>query len=470
MVAIQDLDLDIFGGQIHSIVGLNGAGKSTVVHLLAGVLQTDWGTVSASKESGRTLPEVSLVPQELMFVPTLSVGRNITLGHESTLTRRPLSRQEHQRVVEVLRRVGLDLDPTTDPGGCSAPQLRLIQVAKALYAPGTVMLLDEPTAVLAARDADRLMSRLETLRDQGEAIVYVSHRLSEVLRLSDVITVLKDGQKVGFFERGQVTREELLDLLTSDRPDGDRNHLSAVAPLDSTVLELKGLSAPGFDRLDLQVNAGEVVALVGLQDAGQSSAVRALAGLNPPIAGSVHLGGEQVGVSDPTAAVAAGITLVPAERRTAGVIGNMTVRENTVISPRARSQRLGLRLRNQERRVADTYRKRLRIKSGATQLVAMLSGGNQQKVAIARALETQPRVLLLDEPTQGIDAATKGEILSLLKSAARDAGAALLASTSQLDEVPGWADRVVVFRQGQVVGVLAGHEVSEPALLAMSVK
>ena len=239
-------------------------------------------------------------------------------------------------------------------------------------------------------------------------------------------------------------------------------------PGGELALAVKDLAAPGFEGLTFGVREGEVIALVGLQDAGQSWAVRTLAGLNPPSRGSVKLREIQVDLSSPVSVVARGMTLVPAERRTSGVIGSMTVRENVVISPRARPHRWGFRLRRLEQRTSDSYVRRLRVKARRPQLVATLSGGNQQKVAVARALETRPRVLLLDEPTQGIDAATKGEVLRLIKTEALANAASVVAATSQLDEVPGWADRAVVFRLGQVVAELDSNAIAEAALLKHS--
>ncbi len=467
VVAVDDLDLDIHAGRVHAIVGLNGAGKSTVVNLLAGLVKPDAGRIEFPDRGHASFNEVSLVPQELVFVPGLSVGRNILLGHEGRLTRQSLTKAETTTVKEVLDRVGLGVHPDLYPGECSVPQIRLIQMAKALLAQGKVMLLDEPTAVLSPREATRLMERVNALKSQGEAVVYVSHRLSEVLLLADVITVLKDGRKINSYQRGEIDRDGLISLLARDHPG--MNELQGESlPGGELALAVKDLAAPGFEGLTFGVREGEVIALVGLQDAGQSWAVRTLAGLNPPSRGSVKLREIQVDLSSPVSVVARGMTLVPAERRTSGVIGSMTVRENVVISPRARAHRWGFRLRRLEQRTSDSYVRRLRVKARRSQLVATLSGGNQQKVAVARALETRPRVLLLDEPTQGIDAATKGEVLRLIKTEALANAASVVAATSQLDEVPGWADRAVVFRLGQVVAELDSNEIAEAALLKHS--
>ena len=470
VVALQGVDLDIEERTIHAIVGLNGAGKSTLVNLLAGVIQPDGGSIEFP---GSVLPrsrEISMVPQDIFVVPGLSIGRNILLGLETShLVQQRLGTDELSIVTEALDRVGLRIHPETDPADCSVPQLRLAQIARALLVPGKVMLLDEPTAVLSERDADRLLELIAALRDQGEAVVYVSHRLGEVLRLADVITVLRDGRKVASFERGEIDRAGLIDLLAKQRTTDARSDFDESLLEGPVVLEVENLSGVGFEGLDLSVRSGEVTALVGLQDAGQSLAVKSLAGMKASSMGTVMKNVTKLNLTSPATAVASGLVLVPAERRTAGVVGPMTVRENMVLSPRSAARRMGWRLRRRERQTTAMYIKQLEIKSVSRATVSTLSGGNQQKVALAKALEARPDVLLLDEPTQGIDAATKGDVLQLIKSEARRSGRAVIAATSQLEEVPGWADTAIVFKLGKVVARLTGSEITEARLLQSSI-
>lgn len=470
VVALQNLDLDIKERSIHAIVGLNGAGKSTLVNLLAGVIQPDGGSIHFRGSVVTGSRVVSLVPQDVVIVPGLSIGRNILLGLETArLLRRKLSASESSIVKEALRRVGLNLHPETDPAHCSVPQLRLVQIARALLAPGRVMLLDEPTAVLSERDADRLLERVAALRDEGEAVVYVSHRLAEVLRVADLITVLRDGRKVATFERGTIDREGLLGHLSKERAADGNSELEDAEIGETVALEIDNLTGPGFEGLSLRVRSGEVAALVGVQDAGQSLAVKALAGLIHSTEGTVQKDGVKLPLSSPTDAVASGLVLVPADRRSAGVVGPMTVSENIALSPRSKAKLLGWRVRRYERLAEVSYIERFDIKNVRGAPVATLSGGNQQKVALAKALEASPDVLLLDEPTQGIDAATKGSVLRLIKAEARRSGRAVIAATSQLEEVPGWADTVVVFRLGKVVALFSASDVTETRLLELSI-
>ena len=469
VIALQDLDLAVAPGRVHAVVGLNGAGKSTLVNILAGAAKPDSGSVEEGVDLGRRR-SVNMVPQDIVVVPEFSIGRNILLGAERRFpVRRRLTSAEKQVVKAALDRVGLAVDPESPPSWCSTQELRLVQIAKALVDPADVLLLDEPTAVLPEGEASRLLDTLRALRDAGEAIVYVSHRLGEVLRIADEITVLRDGRKVASFARGEVDRQGLLDLLTKHGEQGQG--LSAVASgRGEVVLELKEVSATGFRPLNLEARAGEVIALVGVQGAGQSSVIQALAGLLPVLAGSVHVGGQRVELLSPYAATDAGLMLVPADRRARGVVPTMDIVENISLSPRSSAQKAGWRWRLKEREVAKRHVDRFAIRTpGLSAQLATLSGGNQQKVVLGRAIEARPRVLLLDEPTQGIDVATKWDILARIKSEAWTIGSPVLAASSELEEIPGWADRALVFRQGEVVADFEGGQITEERLLEQAV-
>jgi ABC-type sugar transport system ATPase subunit len=468
VIALQDINLAIFPGEVHAVVGLNGAGKSTLVKILAGALQPDSGAIiSRGGPAGALI--ANLVPQDVVVVPDFSIGRNILLGREHRFpVRQRLDRGEKVLVSEALHRVGVDLDPETSPAGCTTQELRLVQVAKALVEPGDAVLLDEPTAVLPEEDAGRLLRTLRGLRDEGEAVVYVSHRLGEVLEIADRITVLRDGRKVAEVVRGQVGREELLDLLTKGVEVGFSD--SETAGLGEELLEVRDLVAPGCSPVNLVARSGQVIALVGVQAAGQSSVVGALAGVLPTDAGTVRLRGREVDISNLAAATKAGVMLVPADRLSKGIVGSMDIVENVALSPRSRASRGGIRRRTEERRVAASYVDRFRVKTPSIGTdVAVLSGGNQQKVSLARAIEARPKVLLLDEPTQGIDVATKWDILARIRDEARTGGFPVIAATSELEEIPGWADRALVFRRGAVVAHLDGDQITEERLLQLAV-
>ena len=472
VVALDRVSLTVSFGEIHAVIGLNGAGKSTLINVLAGSLEPDAGIVrveGSARDLGYRSGGVSFVPQEILMVPTLSIGRNALLGSEGFMTRAELSRREHERLVEGFARVGLDIDPTSLPTECSAPELRLVQIARALMQKASVILLDEPTAVLGRADSYRLLDTLRALRDEGEAIVYVSHRLGEILDIADRITVLRDGRAVRSMSRETTHRGELIEIL-SGRPT-DTMGFKEPMPMDGTpLLAVESLSAPGLREVSLVARKGEVVALVGVPAGGQSEVVQVLAGLAPSHSGTVRLQGDAVSVRTVTDSYRAGFVLVPADRRRDGVVASASVLENIVLPPTSVAQRWRVRLKGEERRITrryvDGFGMVARSRSAA---VSTLSGGNQQKVALAKAIEARPQVLLLDEPTQGIDVATKQSILDDIKLEARSSGRAVLAAMSELEEVVGWADTVYVFRLGETVARLDGSEVTEDVLISLAV-
>ena len=472
VVALDRVSLTVSFGEIHAVIGLNGAGKSTLINVLAGSLEPDAGMVrveGSARDSGYRSGGVSFVPQEILMVPNLSIGRNALLGSEGFMTRAGLSRQEYERVIEGFTRVGLDIDPTTLPTDCSAPELRLVQIARALMQNASVILLDEPTAVLGRADSYRLLDTLGALREQGEAIVYVSHRLGEILDIADRITVLRDGRAVRSLSRENTHRGELIEIL-SGRPR-DTVSLNKTMPMDGTpLLAVGNLSAPGLNHVSVEARKGEVVALVGVPAGGQSEVVQVLAGLAPSYSGTVCLQGDPVSVRTVTDSYQAGFVLVPADRRHDGVVASASVLENVVLPPASVAQRWRVRWKGEERRIARRYVDGFDIVARSrSAVVSTLSGGNQQKVALAKAVEAKPRVLLLDEPTQGIDVATKRSILDDIKLEARSSGRAVLAAISELEEVVDWADTVYVFRLGETIARLDGSEVTEDTLISLAV-
>jgi ABC-type sugar transport system ATPase subunit len=471
-MALDNVDLRVSFGEVHAVVGLNGAGKSTLVNVLAGALEPDDGVLrvvdSKARGDGQTTG-VSLVPQEIVMVPGLSIGRNALLGSERFFTRADLSRADKERVAGGFERVGLLVDPDVLPTTCTAPELRLVQIARALISGEGVMLLDEPTAVLGHSEADRLLATLSTLRDQGEAIVYVSHRLGEVLEVADRITVMRDGKAVMTLDRGEATRDGLLAILSGGSEKRERSVPDVVTD-DEPLLRVERINGPGLSDVDIDVHRGEVVALVGVPAGGQSQMVQTLAGLRPVHSGHVRIDGKLVAFGSIVDSYRSGFVLVPADRRRDGVVASASVLENIVLSPGSVAQRWGIRLKRAERHIVDGYRDSfgLLARSRAA-AVATLSGGNQQKVVLAKALEARPRVLLLDEPTQGIDIASKSDILEDIKIEARTSGRGVVAATSQLEEVVGWADTVYVFRLGHVAARLDAADVTEEVLVDLAV-
>jgi ABC-type sugar transport system ATPase subunit len=477
--ALDGVTFDARHGEIHALLGENGAGKSTLVKLLVGLEQPDSGSIAIEGQTVRIRSPrdarahgIKVIPQEVDACRELSVGRNMLLGVEGPVVRRGrLSAGERRRVDQAFETVGARVDPRGRAGQLSVPELRLVQIAKALTAPGSIVLCDEPTAVLSEADADILLERLVGLRDQAEgAIVYVSHRLSEVLRIADRITVLRDGRNVGTFSRGEVDRQGLIDLMAKTRTGRgslDEEELEFVSVETTGVLEACNLELGRELRdVSLTVRSGQVVGVVGVQGAGHGALLSAIAGRQAFEAGKVRLDGRELAPGALQAAYKAGIALVPADRRQAGIAPAMSVRENISLPASQTLAKLGVRNRREERRVARTFTDTLDIRgAGPEALASGLSGGNQQKVALARVIQSHPRFLLLEEPTQGIDVSAKAEIRELVATLARDRGLGVLVATSEFEDVLGFADVIHVMCLGRLVATVDGRKATYAELL-----
>ncbi len=478
VVALEGVDLDMYPGEIHALLGENGAGKSTLIKVIAGVQPPDAGEIRVgghlvavpNPKEARQLG-ISLVPQDVLMVRELSIGRNILLGLETRGARRGgLSTTERALVDDALRKVGASFDATASTTSLSVPHLRLAQIARALIEAGRVMVLDEPTAVLSEPDADHLHERLQHFSDEGRAILYVTHRLSEVMRLADRLTILRDGRRVGVFRRGEISREEIVRLMTktSARDRAGATGLAA-APGKAPRLEVHSLTAwPSFSEVGFSVPPGRIVGLAGVQGSGHGHLLRAVAGVDPIDSGSVLVDGLSLPGASVRAAIGRGVLFVPADRRGAAIVPSLSVRANLAIGGRIRegARRWGLRWHRAERAMMQEYVDRLCIRPPSTETrIAHLSGGNQQKVALARALEGNAAVLLVEEPTQGIDIGAKAEIHALLRQLAQDRGCAIVIATSEFEELIGLAEEIHVMCAGRIVRTLPGHAASYHAIL-----
>ena len=417
---------------------------------------------------------ISTVPQDILVVPELSIGRNILLGFEGhTAARDSLNSEERRVVDEALAKIGVTFSATTKARLLSVPHLRLAQIARALIHLGDIMVLDEPTAVLSEPDAEHLLERLIEFRSGGKAILYVTHRLSEVMRLSDRITILRDGRCVGSFVRGDIDRAEIVRLMTK----GAAEHLTAAnlaadleaAPNMDVALEVSGLTAEQrFTDVSFTARAGEIVGIAGVQGSGHGHLLRAIAGVDEIDDGTVWVKGGRPGRMTTRHAFDNGMLLVPADRRRAGIVPTLSVCDNITFSRRIRKscRRFGLRWHARERAMAESYARDLNIRPPHIDAKAgTLSGGNQQKVVISRALEGSASVLLVEEPTQGIDVRTKGDIHLLLRNAARQKHCAVVVASSEFEELIGLADTIHVMRLGRLVQTLPGSTVTYRQIL-----
>ena len=483
--ALAGVSFDVRAGEVHALVGENGAGKSTLIRIMTGAEAPDAGTL---RVGGRPLPRmdpaearvigIAAVYQQPTLFPDLTVAENIALAIETGgVWRRVRWRARVERARELLARAGASIDPMRRAATLALPEQQLVEIAKAIGADARVVIMDEPTASLGDLEVRTLFSAIGTLRDSGVGIIYISHRLDEVFEISDRVTVLRDGTAVATHRTTDVTRSELIAMMvgrevTEMYPKRPRSSAAPFdAPARSPALELVHVSnaAAGVRDVSLSISAGEIVGLAGLVGSGRSELAETIFGLTPADSGEVRVRGRAVRIDSPARAIAHGLGYVPKDRRQHGVVLEMSVSENTSLASLATVSRAGLIQRALERRAAEGCMRRFQIKapSSATPVDA-LSGGNQQKVALARWLMTDARILILDEPTQGVDVGAKAEIHGLIVDLAAR-GVAVLLISSELPELLGLCDRVAVMRGGAICGVLPGATATAPELLAMAV-
>lgn len=475
VLALRGVNLKVARGEVLAVIGENGAGKSTLMKIMAGVQTPDSGQllihghpVSIDSVRTATLLGVALIHQELNLCPNLDVGANIFLGREPERLGLIQRGRIYRQAREFLARVGLDCSPRTLVGRLSIGQQQLVEIAKALSADARVLIMDEPTSSLSAREASRLFEVIRDLRAKGTSIIYISHRLGEVKLLADRVTVLRDGANAGDLVRDEISHDRMVRLMVGR--DISQFYARSFHRLGEVMLEARELRTPAWPQhpVSFSVRQGEIVGLAGLVGAGRTELLRVLFGADPPLGGEVRIGGRAVEVESPLDAIGAGVALAPEDRKEQGLVLSMNVRQNLSLPGLRRDQRLGLLNRGAERTTADEMIRRLRVKTpSASQIVQYLSGGNQQKVVFGKWLAMRPRVLLLDEPTRGVDIGAKQEIYRLMEELAGE-GVAILFASSEMEEVLGMSDRVLVMHEGRLMGELAREQLSEEAVMRLA--
>ncbi|WP_017607904.1 sugar ABC transporter ATP-binding protein [Nocardiopsis xinjiangensis] len=470
--ALRDMSLELRSGEIHALVGENGAGKSTLVKTIAGVHRPDSGWIRAdgvpvtfARPADAQRAGVAVIHQEPTLFPDLSVAENIFIGRQPRTRLRTIDRARMRRETEeVFNRLGVPLGPDHPARGLSIADQQLVEIAKALTRRARVLVMDEPTAALSGVEAERLFTVARTLRDQGVALLFISHRFDEVFALCDRITVVRDGSFVSCDPAADLDVDTVVRRMVGRGVD-------TLYPKQETepgrvLLEVEGLTRGGvFDGIGFTVRAGEIVALAGLVGAGRSEVVRALFGVDRYDAGSVRVGGARLAQGDPKAAMAAGLALVPEDRREQGLVMEASIARNATSTRRGALSRLGLLTSRAEDEACRSWGERLSLKyRRLTDPVSTLSGGNQQKVVLAKWLATGPSVLFVDEPTRGIDVGTKAEVHRLLSGLAGE-GLAVVMVSSELPEVLGMADRVLVMHEGRITAELDRDEADEESVM-----
>lgn len=476
VAALKQVNLTLGRGEVLAVIGENGAGKSTLMKILAGIQTPDSGEilldgqpVEISSVETALRHGIVLIHQELNLADNLDIAANIFLGREPTrfglIDRRRMERES----VRLLERVGLSLPPRTIVSTLSTGQQQLVEIAKALSIDARVLIMDEPTSSLSQHETEALYRVVKDLRAKGVSIVYISHRLGEVCELADRVLVLRDGENAGELKAGEIQHERMVKLMVGR--DLSQFYNRTQHERGEPVLTVLDLVTPTWPRhrLNFAVHAGEIVGVAGLVGAGRTEMLRVLFGVERPLSGTIQIGSRTMTFARPQAAIAAGIALVPEDRKQQGLVLEMSVRGNIGLPGLKRHQRFAGFLNDAaERHDSQDMTERLAIKTpSATQLVQLLSGGNQQKVVIGKWLALGPRILLLDEPTRGIDIGAKQEIYRLMEQLARD-GVAILFVSSEMEEILGMSDRVLVMHEGRIAGELGRAELSEEAIMQLA--
>ena len=475
--ALKSVSFDLRAGEVHALMGENGAGKSTLIKILSGVQPADAGTVRVDgHEVEVTSPArasqlgISTVHQELHLEPYMSVAENIFIGRQplnrfGLIDRRRLNRD----AAKILDDLGVSLDPAVQLGGLSVAERQVVAIAHAVSTKARVMILDEPTSSLTKRETELLLALIRRVRDQGIGVVYVSHRMEEIFALCDRVTVFRDGQHVGTKAVTETSAPEIIHMMIG-------RHLETLfrkeaAPIGKIVLEVRRVSKRGLLRdISFSLREGEIVGMAGLVGAGRTELARTIFGDITADEGAILIDGRPVRIRNPREAISHGIGLVPEDRKEQGLVTTMSVRQNISMPQLPSLTRLAVLSRGREATLARDYVERLAIKTPTIDQKAMLlSGGNQQRVVIAKWLATRPKVLIVDEPTRGVDVGAKAEIHRLLCDLAGQ-GMAILLISSDLPEVLAISDRILVMAQGRLSGELSREGASQEAVMQLAMK
>ena len=472
--ALRDVGLTLARGEVLAVIGENGAGKSTLMKILAGVQEPDsgeilvngecvrFGNVRAAEHAG-----IALIHQELNLADNLDIASNLFLGREPGRFGFVDRRRLYSDSLGLLTQVGLDCVPRTLVSALSPGRQQLVEIAKALGTNARVLIMDEPTSSLSQHETEQLYRVVKDMRSRGISVIYISHRLGEVKELADRVVVLRDGANAGELQRAEITHGAMVRLMVGrDLGRHDRTARGHGTP----VLEACGLRTAAHPRkpLDFSVCPGEIVGVAGLVGSGRTEMLQVLFGIEPAAGGRIRMNGQTVRITSPLDAIRAGMALVPEDRKQQGVILEMAVGQNTTLASLRRDAHAGFLNRKREGEIAVQMTAQLRVKTpDLAQFVQFLSGGNQQKVALAKWLALEPRVLLLDEPTRGIDIGAKQEIYRLMEELA-GRGVAILFVSSEMEEVLRMSDRTLVMHEGRITGELRREELSEEAVMRLA--
>ena len=474
VTVLHDVSLDIKKGEVHSLVGANGAGKSTLIKTISGAISPNSGKIVFQGQAYDSMtPQLSsslgieIIYQEFNLVPSLSVAENIFLGTQSHSSKLVNFKQMEMKADEILKTFGLDIKPTDLVKDLSVAYKQIVEIAKALACDLKLLVLDEPTAPLTNTEVEVLYRIVRELKKQGVSIIYISHRLEEVFELSDRITVLRDGHKIITLDADKTNRKELISYMISAEL-GDEYPERKGTWQDEVLLEVKNLCGEGFENINFTVHKGEILGISGLVGAKRTEIVRTIFGADHYKSGEVIYEGKPVSIKTPNDAIALGITMVPEDRKSQGVVLRLSIGWNLTLANLKRLSKGLVFDEKREKQLVDQYKDALRIKMNSIdQPVSALSGGNQQKVVISKWLASNPKLIIFDEPTRGIDVGAKKEIYNLINDLA-DQGMGVILISSELDEMIGLSDRMVVLSEGKITGFLEKEEFSKQHILDLA--
>ncbi len=474
--ALDDVSVDFNKGEVHALVGENGAGKSTLIKIISGAETPDCGElIFGDRKYARMEPHlaqglgVATIYQEFNLFPTLSVAENIYMGDERLAQNPPKFYHKNdyiKRAKAVLDSMDLKVEPTELIENMTTASMQLVEIAKSVAKQAKILIMDEPTAPLSNKETEELFKLIERLKAQGVAIIYISHRMDEIFRVADKVTVMRDGKIIRTCGIGEIDRHEIIQLMANRKVE----EIAFDSPKEKgdVVLEVKNLCGNGLKDISFSIRKGEIFGLGGLLGAGRTELARLIFGADPIESGEIRLNGSEVTVRSPEQAVKAGIAYVPEDRKHHGAILTLPIKDNMSLPILGRISKGGFIDFHQEDEIVDEHVKKLMIKtSNVDNNANSLSGGNQQKVVLAKWLASRPSLLILDEPTRGVDVNAKQEIYQLISQFAKE-GMAILFISSEMDELLNISDRMLVLSEKRVVGRLEKEDYSQNKVLAMA--
>jgi ribose transport system ATP-binding protein len=473
LIALNKVHMDLRYGEVHAVVGENGAGKSTLMNILGGIVKRDCGKIIyKGKEVDFETPlaairsGIAIIHQELSMLPSLNVIENIFMGNMDSKYGVVLGNTLKQKALNLLDQVGLKINPYQLVGDLSISDCQLVEIAKALSQDASLIIMDEPNSSLTETETKQLFKVVKNLKNSRVSILYVSHKIEEVLTISDRITVLRDGEYIGTIDKKDASVDKVISMMVGR--ELNRNAVPRNYEGGEIVLDVRGISGEKFNNISFGVRKGEILGLSGLVGAGRSEVAQAIFGLNPITSGRIFLNQKQVRFTSPLQAIKNGIAMVPEDRKNLSLFMGLSIELNIAISELPRRSNLGIVNNSVYKNIMSKFVDMLNIKMISAELpVSSLSGGNQQKVVLSRWLATNPQLLILDEPTHGIDVGAKAEIYRLMNQLTQK-GISIILISSELPEIILMSDRVVVLYEGKVTGVLKRDELTEDKIMAYS--